>query len=73
MILTLLALAAATPEPANPKDRVKCVREDLIGSLVQVRKVCHTVAEWEQVNRARAENARDVVHDTQVSQSNGGG
>jgi len=74
MILTLLALAAATPATTDdPATKVKCVREEIIGSLVGMRRVCHTIAEWEAIKRARAENARQVVGDTQVSQSNGRG
>jgi hypothetical protein len=76
MILTLIALAAATPaatEPADPKDKIKCVREEIIGSLVGMRRVCHTIAEWEVISRTRADNARQVVGDTQISQSNGNG
>jgi len=77
MILTLIALAAATPaaaDPTDPKQKVRCVREEMIGSLVRTRKVCHTLAEWEAISRQRADNARDIVRpDGQMSQTNGGG
>ena len=76
MILTLIALAAATPaaaDPVDPKQKIKCVREEMIGRLVQTQKVCHTIGEWEAISRARTENTRQIVGDTQISQSNGSG
>jgi hypothetical protein len=57
MILTVLALASAAangaPPSDNPDNKVRCVREAIIGSLVGQRRVCHTVGEWRAI-QARA-------------------
>ena len=50
--------ASAPPARVDPLDVVRCVREDVIGSLAQKRKVCHTLREWEDVRRNAQEEAR---------------
>ena len=64
--LVPLLLAAATtqpaqaaPQPADPLDKVRCVREEVTGSLVSKRKTCHTEREWRRIrNDAQAEARR---------------
>jgi hypothetical protein len=63
----LLILASATEaapaaaRPVDPLDKVKCVREDVIGSLVQTRKACHTEREWRVIRRNAEEEARRII------------
>lgn len=52
--------SAAPPARIDPLDVVRCVREDVIGSLAQKRKVCHTLREWEAVRRNGQEEARRI-------------
>jgi hypothetical protein len=55
LILALAAAAAAavTPAPASssvdPDQKIRCQREEVTGSLVPAKKVCHTVAEWRKM------------------------
>jgi len=48
-IILAFASAAASSDaaavPANPPDKLKCVRQSVTGSLVSSQKVCHTVRE----------------------------
>lgn len=63
-VLLILATAAATPavpETTDPMEKVKCVREQVTGSLVSTRKVCHTEREWRRIrNDADAETRRII-------------
>jgi hypothetical protein len=63
---TLLALAAATstpafPQTADPLEKVRCVREQVTGSLVQSRKVCHTEREWRRIQNDAQEEGRRII------------
>ncbi len=55
------APAAVAPPTPNPDDKVVCRTYDTTGSRLDSYKVCHTMAEWRQVNRA----ARDEINDVQ--------
>lgn len=64
MLLTALALAAAaahTPAvtpPADPLDRVRCVREVQTGSIGALgRRTCRTERQWRNI---RVETDREV-------------
>ena len=61
----LLTMAATTPqsvpESADPLDKVRCVREDVTGSLVSKRKVCHTEREWRQIRGNAESEARRIT------------
>lgn len=62
LMFTSVAGPSALTDPvdqADPLDRVKCVREPVIGSLTRSRKVCHTLREWNAIrDRAADETAR---------------
>ena len=60
MLGFLMALAAATPVAAtdNPDAVVRCVREEITGSLVSTRRVCHTVGEWRRIRNDSNDEAR---------------
>ena len=63
MILTILALASAAPSaPADDTDdKVRCIREDIIGSLAGQGCVSHTLGEWRAIqSRASAEVYRTI-------------
>ena len=55
-LVAVLALAAADTPPAvnatpvDPDQKVRCQREDVTGSLIAVKRVCHTVAEWRKMS-----------------------
>lgn len=67
VILVSLLLAAASgeadakPAKVDPLDTVRCVREDVIGSIAQKRKVCHTLREWEAIRRNAQDESRRII------------
>ena len=73
MFLMMLAAATAAPAatPADPKSKVRCVREDVSGSLVQKRKVCKTLREWERVREGASEDADSIITRQGHSPTNG--
>ena len=63
MIAAVMMLADATGQTqvqanVDADSRVRCVREDVIGSLTQKRRVCHTIREW----NASQGRATDEMH-----------
>jgi hypothetical protein len=50
---------------------VKCVREDVTGSLVQSKKVCHTEREWRAIRNDAEEEARRITRPGAPSVPNG--
>jgi hypothetical protein len=63
MFALLLATAAAlTPSTLSSDDNaVTCVRQPVTGSLVGMKKVCRTNAEWRAIKRQQGEQARDQL------------
>lgn len=65
MVLTLIALAAAaagaTPPPADPLSRIRCLREVETGSLMRGRKVCKTEREWRALHNETAREAQGIL------------
>jgi hypothetical protein len=63
-VLTALA-ATTTPivaeQPVAPADKVRCVREQVTGSLVRSVRVCHTSKEWEAIHRDGVSEARRIT------------
>ena len=52
IVALLLAASSAAPQPGvDPDTVVRCVREEVTGSLVSTRRVCHTVGEWQSMGR----------------------
>jgi hypothetical protein len=39
---------------------VKCVRENVTGSLVSTRKVCHTIREWRRISDDAQDETRRI-------------
>lgn len=62
--LMLLAAASAAQDAGglagDPGKQVRCVREDVIGSLAAKRKVCHTQEEWRRIRNNNNDEARRV-------------
>ena len=59
LIFATAAATPASPETTDPLEKVKCVREQVTGSLVSSRKVCHTEKEWRRIrNDAESETRR---------------
>jgi hypothetical protein len=74
-VLLLLASASATPAfPAttDPLEKVKCVREQVTGSLVSTRKVCHTEREWRRIRNDAESEARRIIKPGTLNDLNGG-
>ncbi len=68
MFATLALLAAtspvaveAGPKPQDPLQKVRCIREQVTGSLVATRRVCHTLAEWRAISNDGNTEARRIV------------
>lgn len=54
------APATATTVSPDPLDKVKCVRENVTGSLVSTRKVCHTIREWRRISDDAQDESRRI-------------
>ena len=66
MTSVLLFLASATAAPAvpataDPLEKVKCVREQVTGSLVSSRKICHTEREWRRISDDAQNESRRIM------------
>lgn len=73
--LLFLATATATPafpETTDPMEKVKCVREQVTGSLVSTRKVCHTEKEWRRIRNDAESEARRIMQPGNMNDRNGG-
>ncbi|MGF7169734.1 hypothetical protein FHS91_001403 [Sphingobium xanthum] len=76
LLFPLLLAAAATdageakPPQVDPRDTVKCVREDVIGSIARKQKVCHTLREWEAIRRNAETESRRIIQPGAATQSN---
>ncbi len=55
------AAAQVATMPADPLDKVRCVREDVTGSLVSKRKTCHTEREWRRIRSDAEGEARRIT------------
>lgn len=74
-VLAIFAAAAspagdATAKPADPLQKVRCVREQVTGSIALVRKVCHTIAEWNAINRDGNSEARRIIQPGTMNELN---
>lgn len=61
-----IAAFAVTPAVAKEKapvdpNKKSCRRLDTTGSILGGRLVCHTAAEWSQIDRVNSDNARDTM------------
>jgi hypothetical protein len=55
--------ASASATATGPVDaKVRCKRYTITGSLAQVRKECHTEAEWRQLAEANRSELRNMVN-----------
>ena len=73
-VLLFFAAAAATPtfpDSSDPMEKVKCVREQVTGSLVQSRKVCHTEREWRRIRNDAESETRRIVQPGTLNDKNG--
>lgn len=64
LLLALLAVAQdAQVKPAEPvrdADKIECRKIEVIGSRINVRKVCLPASEWAQRTRDDIEATRDI-------------
>jgi hypothetical protein len=75
MLPILLILASAAPAAAQSFDAdnvVRCVREEVTGSLARTRKVCHTVGEWRKINSDSNDEARRITQPGNMNCMNSG-
>lgn len=73
-VLLFLASATATPafpETNDPMEKVKCVREQVTGSLVSTRKVCHTEKEWRRIRNDAETETRRIIQPGNMNDKNG--
>ncbi len=73
-VLLVLASATATPafpETSDPLEKVKCVREQVTGSLVSTRKVCHTEREWRRIRNDAETETRRIIQPGTMNDRNG--
>jgi len=75
--LVPLLLAAATtqpaqaaPQPVDPLDKVRCIREEVTGSLVSKRKACHTEREWRRIRSDAESEARRITQPGNLNDKN---
>jgi hypothetical protein len=58
--LLILGAAQAPAAPAQPTEKPICRREVPLGSNM-TRKICHTKAEWAQIDAANAGNSERAL------------
>jgi hypothetical protein len=78
-LFVTLIFAAATasaaqtaPAAVDTLEKVKCVREQVTGSLVQTRKVCHTLREWNRIHNDAEAETRRIIQPGTTNDRNGG-
>lgn len=75
IIAAVIMLASAAPaagtQPMDPGLVVRCVREDVIGSLTQKRRVCHTVREWNAIQGRATDEMYRVIRPGTLNSFNG--
>ena len=69
---TVAAAAGPVTVPADPLEKVQCVREEVTGSLVVTRKVCHTVREWRNISDNAQNEARRLTQPSVMKPGEGG-
>lgn len=73
-LLFLLASTTATPafpKTTDPLEKVRCVREQVTGSLVSTRKVCHTLREWNRIHNDVESELRRITQPGNMNDKNG--
>ena len=73
-LIFLVATTVATVSPPvsdNPLDKVRCVREQITGSLASTRKVCHTEREWRRIHDDAEDEARRLLQPGWMSDGKG--
>ena len=66
-MFAILLLAATAPAPlVDPDTVVRCVREDVTGSISTTRRVCHTVGEWRRIRSDANDEANRIFRDSQA-------
>ena len=76
MIAAVMMLADATGQTqvqanVDADSRVRCVREDVIGSLTQKRRVCHTIREWNAIQGRATDEMHRVIRPGTLNGLNG--
>jgi hypothetical protein len=63
-----LPVFAANEEPKaeTPADKKICRREEVLGSVIP-KRVCHTAAEWKQIDTASQSNAERLLAKQRMS------
>lgn len=73
LMLFAAAAADAAPAPANPDNVVRCVRENITGSLMSTRRVCHTEREWKQIRADANDEAQRMFERGLIRRAGGSG
>lgn len=64
-LLSIMLLASTADVSAaavvDPLDKVRCVREQVTGSLVATKRVCHTEREWRLIRSTAEDEARRIT------------
>ena len=69
--LLIVTMSAGAAAQFNPDNVVRCMHEDITGSIARTRRVCHTVGEWRRINAdARAEADRFIENSVIRPRSN---
>ena len=71
LVFATAAAMPAFPETSDPLQKVKCVREQVTGSLVSTRKVCHTEKEWRRIRDDAETETRRITQPGNMNDKNG--
>lgn len=71
LVLTSVTGTPSSPITSDPLEKVKCVREQVTGSLVSTRKVCHTEREWRRIRNDAETETRRIIQPGTGNDKNG--
>jgi hypothetical protein len=71
-MFSLLLIAAAAAPAVDPDSVVRCVREEITGSIARTQRVCHTVGEWKKINAAANDEAARILQPGNMNCMNSG-
>lgn len=69
IVILLADVAAPSAEPPKP-EKLRCISEDVMGSLTQKRRTCHTEKEWKQI-RDDSQGELEKIQNSPKTPNNG--